>query len=79
MDCEQDLAQFTASAAAAVDTGKELAERQAAALESAVQDLFASPDIVRYHSSLERVLVMQGHAGALSIRCSGLFLSSSDL
>lgn len=47
VDCEQDLAQFTASAAAAVETGKELAARQAAALESTSQDLLCSPDIIR--------------------------------
>jgi len=47
VDCSQDLRQFTASATAAVETGKELAERQQAALDSASQDLLCSPDIIR--------------------------------
>ena len=50
IDCDSDLSQFSASAAAAVETGRELAERQLAALESASQDLLCSPDIIRCRS-----------------------------
>ena len=50
IDCDGDLSQFSASAAAAVETGRELAERQLAALEAASQDLLCSPDIIRCRS-----------------------------
>lgn len=47
VDCHEDLRHFSASAAAALGTGKQLAERQEQSLDAASQDLLCSPDIIR--------------------------------
>lgn len=47
LDSQQDLREFSASAASALSTSKELAERQQQALEAGSQDLLCSPDIIR--------------------------------
>ncbi|BDA42712.1 hypothetical protein COCOBI_03-6050 [Coccomyxa sp. Obi] len=47
IDGEADLAELTASSAAAAETGAALGARQAEALEAASQELLCSPEIIR--------------------------------
>jgi hypothetical protein len=47
VDGEADLAELTASSAAAAETGAALGLRQAEALEAASQELLCSPEITR--------------------------------
>ncbi len=48
IDGEADLAELTASSAAAAETGAALGARQTEALEAASQELLCSPEIVRW-------------------------------